>query len=45
MTTALEVIGGALIVVGIALVFIPAALMVAGLLFILSAYQIESAAE
>lgn len=45
MTTVLEVIGGALIVAGVAFILWPAALVVAGLLFILSAYQIESAAE
>lgn len=45
MTTVLEGIGAILIVAGVAMVFVPASLVVAGLLFILSAYQIESAAE
>lgn len=43
MTTALEGLGGILIVVGVAMVFVPASLVVAGLLFLLASYRIESA--
>jgi hypothetical protein len=42
LTTALEGLGAVLIVAGVALVFVPAALVVAGLLFLLASYQIES---
>lgn len=42
MTTALEVIGGALIVAGVAFILWPAALIVAGALFLLVSYRIET---
>jgi hypothetical protein len=42
MTTALEVIGGALIVAGTAFILWPAALVVAGAFFLLASYRIET---
>jgi len=44
VTTILEVLGAALIVTGVAFVFVPAALVVAGLLFLAASWRIESAA-
>jgi hypothetical protein len=42
LTTILEAVGAALIVAGVALVFVPAALVVAGLLFLAASYRIET---
>lgn len=42
LTTALEVLGGMLIVAGVAFVFWPAALVVAGLLFLTVSWRLES---
>ena len=45
LTTALEGLGAILVVAGVAFVFWPAALIVAGLLFLTVSWRIESAAE
>lgn len=42
LTTILEVLGGALVVAGVAMVFVPASLMIAGLLFLLASWRIET---
>lgn len=42
ITTVMEILGGALVVLGIALVFVPASLVVAGLLIIAASWRLES---
>ena len=42
LTTVLEGLGSVLIVAGVAFVFWPAALIVAGLLFLAASYRIET---
>ncbi len=43
LTTVLDALGAVLIVAGVAFVFVPAALIVAGLLLLLASWQIETA--